>query len=119
MEAVRQLALVYGGVILVNLALAGAFWWRYRTALHRSLFLVWGYSVIFTMVQAVPTTNPLALALGFAPVILVTTTLASLLARVVGVSSRARLQWTIFVVALALSLVIYAAGGSFVAMALP
>ena len=37
-QTIQQLVLVYGGVLLINLALSAMLWFRYRTALHRDQF---------------------------------------------------------------------------------
>ena len=91
MENVRQLLLVYVGVIVINLALSAFFWLRYRTALHRGLFLVWLSSIIAGLIQGAPATGSLGVSLLFLPNFLVTVALAALVSGLTGFPLRTRL----------------------------
>jgi signal transduction histidine kinase len=93
METVRQLLLVYAGVTLINLALSAVFWARYRTGLHKNLFLVWASSILAGLLQSIPTASPLGMALSVLPVFLVSYSLATLIARVAGIPLYSRLYF--------------------------
>jgi signal transduction histidine kinase len=119
MEAVRQLVLVYSGVIVINLALSAVFWLRYRTLLHRNLFLVWASSIVAALAQALPATNQLALALMLGPTFLVGLSLASLLARIAGLRLPSRLYWSTLGVGVVLATLAHISLGRFSITALP
>ena len=119
MENVQQLALIYAGVLLINFGLSAVLWFKYRTRLHRSLFLVWALSIVFLLFQAVPTADPLKICLSLLPGFVVSHALADLIAGVADVKTHPRLYWSLAVLATAASIAIHVAGGPFWATALP
>ncbi|MBX3187728.1 MAG: ATP-binding protein [Labilithrix sp.] len=48
----RELLLVFAGLLLVNAVISGVMWARQRTPLHRALFLVWALSMGSLTLQA-------------------------------------------------------------------
>jgi signal transduction histidine kinase len=119
METVRQLILVYAGVLLINLALSAVLWFRYRTALHRSLFLFWASSVGYCFVQAVPTTTPLGLSLSYLPSFVITYQLANLVAGIAEIPMPRRPYLGVVVGAALAMLALAGAGAPFWAVSLP
>jgi signal transduction histidine kinase len=119
LETIRQLLLIYAGLLLINLAISLALWIRYRTHLHRGLFLVWGASVLAAVGGSFPATTSLSMTLVMAPGFLVSLSLADLLGRVAGFQPRSRVYWLAFAVGFGAVFVANALGAPFWAIALP
>lgn len=80
MEAVRYFTLIAAGVLLINLVLSTVFWLRYRTKLHRYLVWVWAASIVGSVIQGSPVVHPLGVSFLLLPSVLVSLSLAGLLA---------------------------------------
>src|SRR5687767_1706833 len=100
MDLLTNLLLLYAGVLVINMALAGALWWRNRVPLYRALFFVWGSTAVSFLMQGGMTQNDLAITYGFASVFLVNVALAHLMSIGLGVSLRVR--WYIVVLLVSL-----------------
>jgi signal transduction histidine kinase len=119
METVRQLVLLYAGVLIINFVLSAALWFRYRTSVNRALFLVWSTSIVSLVVQAVPTSTPLGMSLSCLPSFMVTYSLANLISRVVDFKMPTRFYLISVGVATLLTVLISASGAEFWLVALP
>ena len=118
-EALKNLLILYAGLILINVALTAALWARSRNVLYGTLFAAWAATVISFVLQGTLVQSSLLLALGFATTFPINLAFAMLLARVAGTP----LVWRPLVTALAVGLLasgaLYAAGAGFTAVALP
>jgi signal transduction histidine kinase len=119
LETIRQLLLMYAGLVLINLALSALLWKRYKTKLHRGLFLVWGATVAAAIAGSFPASTPLPMTLTVAPAFFVSLALADLLSRVVGFAIPVRLYWSLFLGGLAAAVCFFLVGAPFWATALP
>ena len=119
MEAIRQLLLIFAGIVLINLALSAAFWIRYRTKLHRGLFLVWATTVLSAVIGGVPVKTSIGIALSSVPGFLVSLSLADLLGRVASFQIRRRFYWLTLAGGVAVAFVAHLADAPFWAVALP
>ena len=119
MDNVRQLLFVYVGVIVINLALSAFFWVRYRTSLHRGLFLVWLSAILAGLVQGAPSTNHLVVAFLFVPNFLLTLALAALVCGLTGFALRWRLYVGLLTAGSVASIGCHVAGAPFWIVALP
>lgn len=116
---VRNLLTLYSGLLLCNVALSGALWWRNRNSLYRALLGLWGAATLSFVVQALLFETPLLVALGFAATFPCNLALANL----VGLATGSSLPWKRLIVVLALgvfaSVALAAAGAGFELLALP
>ncbi len=103
MDAVKHLLQVYAAVMVVNVALSAFLWSRHRTALLRSLALVWASSILTAVVQSALVGSPLKTTLGFASSFPINLALADLLGRVVDVRPPWKVYLGVFVAGLACS----------------
>ena len=81
-DVTRNLLVLYGGVILVNVALSAVLWHKYRSRLNAYLFAAWASSVLTTVAMGA-TTETAWVTIGFASVFAVNLSLAKLLGCVV------------------------------------
>jgi signal transduction histidine kinase len=119
METLQQMVLIYGGVLILNLALSALLWRRYRTPLHRDLFIYWTTSVVFFLSQGIPVQGTYLLAVWGLPAFFTSYTLAQLISRLSGLPIPRRLYIALAVAAPFLSAVIHKLGAPFWAVALP
>jgi serine phosphatase RsbU (regulator of sigma subunit) len=116
---VKNLLVLYAGLLLINVALSAALWYRNRDPLYRALFFVWATTAASFVVQGALTWTPLVLALSFVSVFPVNLALAQLVALATGVE----LAWRPFVAIIAAGVAgavcLSLAGAGFTAMALP
>ncbi|HXI58746.1 MAG TPA: SpoIIE family protein phosphatase [Polyangia bacterium] len=116
---VRNLLVLYSGLLLINVALSAALWYRNRNPLYRALFFVWATTAASFVVQGALAATPLQLALSFVSVFPVNLALAHL----VSLATEVDLPWRRFVAVMAagvgvsVGLSLYGAG--FTPMALP
>ncbi len=115
----RNVLLLYAGLILINAALAAVLWARNRDELFRSLFFVWASTCLSFGAQGALQETPLLRILAFTTVFLVNLSLAYLFGHAVGVA----IAWRRFAVVLGGSVLIAigtaAAGAPFWLIALP
>ena len=118
MDLIQNLLVLYGGVILINVALSAVLWHKYRSRLNAYLFLAWASSVLTTVVIGA-TTGTMWVTIGFASVFAVNLSLAKLLGSVVGLEVSHRHFVAIWLGGLLLGLVLLPTQVSFTAKALP
>jgi serine phosphatase RsbU (regulator of sigma subunit) len=118
-DVVKNLLVLYAGLLLINVALAAAFWYRHRHPLYRALFFVWLSTALSFVVQGALQQNELVIALAFSSVFPVNLALAHLVALATGVP----LAWRRFTALVSLaslaSIALWFSGFSFTAVALP
>jgi signal transduction histidine kinase len=118
-EILQQLALIYAGVLVINLTLSGLLWLRNRNPLNRRLFVVWAAAVVFFLSQGIPTPSKLWLALSCLPAFLVSYTMAKLAAGISGLTIPRRIYLGAVVLAVPASVLASALGAPFWAVAIP
>jgi serine phosphatase RsbU (regulator of sigma subunit) len=116
---VQNLLALYVGLMLFNMALSGALWWRNRNSLYRALLLVWAAGALAFGVQGALVETPFLVALGFVAVFPTNLALANLVALATGVALPWRRLVAILGVAVVASLIMAAFGAGFTAVALP
>lgn len=119
MDTIQNLLALYAGLLLINSVLAFALWVTTRERLYRTVFFVWGSTVVSFVLQGVLAWNALVITIGFSSVFLVNLALAHLLAT----SLDLRLGWRPYAAflagALLLSTGLHLTGADFTAVALP
>jgi signal transduction histidine kinase len=100
-----SLLLIYAAVLLINVVLSGFLWARYRTALHRSLFLAWASCVLSLVLQGALTANLFLMILGLLSGFPVSLALVDLLGRLLDLKIPWRAYWAVFVSGFLLSTV--------------
>lgn len=111
--------LVFAGLLLTNAIVSSLLYWRERTPLHRALLLVWVAAIVAIGIQGmVPRVPECAFAFGIG-VFGLNVALADLLRRALSLPARWGMYLGAFVVAYALSIVLYLAKTPFWAIALP
>jgi signal transduction histidine kinase len=113
------LLLLYAGINILNLSLSLVLWRRGRTALHRTLVLVWASSALSSVIQALPAQKSILIVLAFASSYPICLALVDLIARVVDLRLRWRWYLSTFLLGLLVSTAMYFADGPFFAVALP
>ena len=119
MQDPKTVILLYAGIVFLNTILSAVLWARSRTALHRSVFLLWATTVVSLGSQGGLNQNALATSIGFSFVFFVNAALAALIARISGQHMSLRLFVSMWVCGCALSAAAYGAGLPFVAVSLP
>lgn len=119
MSLIESLLIIYGGLLLINVALSALLWATQRTPLPRSLFYVWASQVAAFLAQGLAQANELAIVYTFSATFFANLAVAFLLARVVGLEVPWRTYSVVFGAGCGLSGVIYALGGPFWTFALP
>jgi serine phosphatase RsbU (regulator of sigma subunit) len=116
---VQNLAVLHAGLMICNVALSGALYWKNKNPLYRALLAMWASGLVAFAAQAVLVQTPLLVALGFSTVFLTNLALAHMMALATGVS----LPWKRYVLALPcailLSIAIDAAGAGFTLVSVP
>jgi serine phosphatase RsbU (regulator of sigma subunit) len=116
---VKNLLILYAGLVLINTALSAALWYKSRDLLYRSLVLVWGSTLLSYLAQGVLAQSPAIITYSFATVFLVNLALASLVSQSVEMPFRWQPFATGLILALALTAIFAAENTSFLLMALP
>lgn len=88
----KQLLIVFAGVLIINAVISGALWAQHRTRLHRACFGVWIGGIFSAVIQGIVQTDPwmiFAFGIGsFATIVM----LADLVARALGL----RMRWRVY-----------------------
>jgi serine phosphatase RsbU (regulator of sigma subunit) len=119
MDAVRNLLVLYLGILLLPTALSAAMWARRRTPLHRALFVLFASNLVPAATQVALHEGALFITIGFAFVFVVNLALANLIAAVTGVPLRWRPMIGVLAVGIVATFALHAAGAGFTAIALP
>ena len=118
-EALKNLLILYAGLLLINVVLTGALWARSRNVLYGTLFAAWASTAVSFVLQGTLVQSSLLLAIGFSSTFPINLAFAMLLARAAGVP----LSWRPFVAMLAAGLagsaVLFVAGATFMWVAIP
>lgn len=115
----QELLTLYVGLILCNVALSGALWWRSRSPLYQALLAVWGATAVAGGAQGAFIQTPVVTAFAFSAVFPSNLALAYLVALATGVNFRWKRFVAIFGIALLVSAGIATQGSNFTAIALP
>jgi serine phosphatase RsbU (regulator of sigma subunit) len=119
MSVVQNLLALYVGLVLFNVALAGALWRKNRDRLHRALFYVWATTLVSFVAQGALVQSDLAIVLGFTSVFAVNLSLAHLLALANDVALPWRRYVAVLAIGLALTLGGWLLGAGFTVLAAP
>ncbi len=104
MENVRNLLILYAGVLLLNTIISFMLWIKRRTRLHRAVLLLWASSMITFLAQGILSGTTTSIILGFSFVFFITLSLANLLASLIDKPVRWRLFAIVMVIGLSTSL---------------
>ncbi len=118
-EVVRNLLLIYAGVVLLNTVISFALWWKLRDSLTRSQLLIWAAAVVVLVAQGILSQNPAQVIFATAFVFLVTIAIANLLATVFHVRARWRLYFSFMLAGLVLTAVAMYQNAPFMVVSLP
>jgi len=116
---VRNLLVLYSGLMLCNVALSGALWWRNRNMLYRALLALWGTGALSFVFQGILVQPPSLVALGFAGNFPCNLALANLVALVTGSSLPSKRLVLVLVLGFAAGAALAAVGAGFTLIALP
>ncbi len=116
---IQNLLILYAGLLLINVGLSAALWYRNRNPLYRALFFVWATTAASFVVQGALVSSDLMIALAFTAVFPVNLALAKLVALAMGVALPWRRYATILLAGVATSLLLSRLDWGFTAIALP
>jgi signal transduction histidine kinase len=119
MEAIRNLLVVYAGLLLINVLLSALLWAKNRTVLHRDLLMVWAAFVVGFVSQGIAARGDFVVTLGFSSLFLLNFALSRLLADLVQISLPSGRYFIGLGGALVLSFVASRLGAAFWVIALP
>jgi len=118
-DSLSNLMALYGGLLVINVALTAVFWARSRSVLYRLLLIGWGTTVASFVAQGLLTVNALVMTIGFASVFPVNLAFAALLAHAAQVRvPYRRLVWLV-IGAMVVASVSFQLGASFFWVGLP
>lgn len=120
MESIKNLLILYAGIVLVNAVLSLALWRVRRTKLHRSVFLLWSATMLTFLAQGILSSGTdISDMLGFSFVFLMTLALAGLLDNLISQKTTWRMYVVVMLVCTGCSVAASMIGLPFVVAALP
>lgn len=119
MESIRNLLILYAGVLLLNTILSLMLWTRSRNRLHRAVLLLWGSSLVTFVTQGALNKGDIQIIVGFSFVFLITMSLANLLASLIDEKIPWRMLSVVMLIGLGSSILLSYVGLPFYISAVP
>jgi serine phosphatase RsbU (regulator of sigma subunit) len=118
-DTLQNILVLYAGIVLVNVLLSGLQFWRDRSALNRSVFVLWAMTAVAFVAQGALSSGETTIAIGFNAVLLINGALAYLISQVFGLAFPWKRVAVVYAGCVVVAVGIALAGGGFTAITLP